>query len=285
MGKTQQLILKLGDSFEILKTYSEGSINAIVTDPPYGIEFMGKSWDSLGVSRSWQLGGGFSKPGIGDRQTEWASFGSTTEHGTANPTCAICGGRLRGKKKCFCEQPHDHWKPLGKPKGKNSDIAVPEKATEPQNLKLQQAHGMQAWHEGWLRECFRVLRPGGVIKAFSATRTCHRLAAAMEAVGFVLDPETSIESWVYASGFPKSLNVSKAIDRELGNPREVSGTGPSVDRIALDFGGSTGKAKNGLKADFVRDDASRTEKANKFIGYGTALKPAFEPFICGRKPK
>lgn len=74
---------------------------------------------------------------------------------------------------------------------------------------------MQRRHEEWLRECFRVLPPGGVIKAFSGTRTYHRLAAAMEAVGFILDPENSMQGWCYASGFPKSRHIWKDVRKEV----------------------------------------------------------------------
>ena len=103
----------------------------------------------------------------------------------------------------------------------------------------------QAWHEGWLKEAYRVLQPGGVIKAFSATRTMHRLAAAMRAVGFELLPGESLLAWLYGSGFPKSLNISKALEK-------IEGLDPEI--------------------------------VKEFSGRGTALKPAFEPFICGRKP-
>jgi site-specific DNA-methyltransferase (adenine-specific) len=146
-----------GDCVEVIRTLAEGSIAAVVTDPPYGISFMNKNFDRLGV------------------------------------------------------------------------------ATE-----------MQTWHEQWLREAYRVLMPGGVIKAFSGTRTFHRLAVAMERVGFVLEPSRSLEGWSFGSGFPKSLNVFKAIEAHIG--------------------------------------ADGSEQAKRFTGYGTALKPAWEIFIVGRKP-
>jgi len=93
----------------------DGSIGAVVVDPPYGLEFMGKEWDKLtGPDRTWEAGGGFTKPGIGQRNIQWPSFSATRQFGTTNPTCAECGGRLRGAKKCHCPKPHDHWKPIGK---------------------------------------------------------------------------------------------------------------------------------------------------------------------------
>ena len=71
----------------------------------------------------------------------------------------------------------------------------------------------QTWSAMWLTGAFQALRPGGLIKAFCATRTQHRLAAAMEDVGFELVPHHSLEAWNYGSGFPKSTDVSKSIDR------------------------------------------------------------------------
>lgn len=91
-------------------------------------------------------------------------------------------------------------------------------------------------------------------------------------------------AWNYGSGFPKSLDVSKAIDRNLGVPREVAGRGAVVDRTALDYGGATGKAKNGLKSDWVDNSTPNTDTARQWSGWGTALKPAWEPIILARKP-
>lgn len=74
-------------------------------------------------------------------------------------------------------------------------------------FKRNSNQAAQGFHQVWLREAYRVLVPGGVLKAFSGTRTHHRLAVAMEAVGLVLDPKGSLEAWAYGSGFPKSLNI------------------------------------------------------------------------------
>lgn len=90
------------------------------------------------------------------------------------------------------------------------------------------------------------------------------------------------------SGFPKYLNTSKAIDQHFGAEREVVGKVGNidpqvVDRIALDYGGATGKAKNGLK-DGYSLTAAATSEAAKFDGWATALKPGWEPFLVGIKP-
>lgn len=143
--------LMLGDCLDVLKTMEEGSVGAFVCDPPYGIAFMGRKWDS--------------------------------------------------------------------------DLE-------------------QSWYEDWLSECYRILPVGGLIIAASGTKTYHRIASAMETVGFVLDPGKCLESWVYASGMPKTYNVCKAVEKVLGE-----------------------------------------DEARRFKGYNLGLKPAWEPFLVGRKLK
>ena len=210
------------------------------------------------------------------------------------------------------------------------------------------------WHMGWLTEAFRVLVPGGMAKVFSATRTFHWLAWAMEQVGFM---ELKIEAWCYSTGFPKSLNVSKAIDKTGGKHgaglrafcnytnecRTSLGLSNRQIDEALDLksGGSSANhwtthptqprfprqhlyvllktllgmddrfdehiaeaereivgAKSGFKAgsgvaygksggwssSMVPITVPATKEARRFEGYGTALKPAWEPFLVGRKP-
>ena len=297
----------------ILRTMAEREIDAFILDPPYGLAFMGKEWDDLGktfVER---------KP---VRSTKFDMIG-----GNHNPT--------------------------------NPQDSVRTKRVENQRT--------QAWHEEWLREAFRILPPGGVVKAFSGTRTYHRLAAAMEAVGLILDPSESLEAWAYGSGFPKSLDISKAIDKQDGadealnqaiqtylrESREARGLSKAdVDKAV--FGGTTryswvegrgGQRFNevylptpeewvelklylglddrfdayieavipsredrfradGGKANLIgveegdwgfqsdgerwggkrRITAPAAEDAKRFSGWGTALKPAWEPILVGRKP-
>ena len=114
---------------------------------------------------------------------------------------------------------------------------------------------MQEWHLQWLREAHRVLQPGGTIKAFGGTRTYHRIAAAMEAAGFI---DVRLEIWTYGSGFPKSMNVGKAIDKAAGVEREVVG---SYDPLT----------------------APATDEARLWEGWGTANKPSWEPVVVGEK--
>ena len=171
---TQKLILRHGDCVEVLKGYEDGSIGAVVSDPPYGLEFMGKKWDRL----DWTDGGGMMGVGMGGREIPWPSYSGTGAAGTANATCATCGGRMRGGNKCSCDKPD--WRVKGQPLNLSANAERMQK----------QQHS----HRIWLTEAFRVLRPGGVIKAFSGTRTFHRMAYAMREAGFV---DLRIESWNY----------------------------------------------------------------------------------------
>jgi len=147
------------------------------------------------------------------------------------------------------------------------------------------------------RACFRVLRPGGVIKAFSATRTHHRLCRMLEQVGFV---DVKLEAWVFGSGFPKSTNISKMLDKQAGAEREVVGYTRGVGgenmndivrgkdvRQTTDAGGKgVGAYGTGAKQVAVDVPVTRptTEDAKRWEGYGTALKPAWEPVVVARKP-
>ena len=146
---------------------------------------------------------------------------------------------------------------------------------------------MEQWHGGWLEQAYRVLQPGGVIKAFSGTRTYHRLAAAMEQAGFV---EIRIEAWCYGSGFPKSLSVSKAIDKAAGVEREVMGFPVSLDGSTRRRDGSHSQPHQNQGGHGYGDrwsapvTAPATEDAKRWDGWGTALKPSWEPVIVGRKP-
>lgn len=161
------------------------------------------------------------------------------------------------------------------------DTDTNEEEEVEETVKLDAGPAFEQWNKGWLAEAYRILKPGGTIVSFGACRMYHRLLNAALAVGF---ENPHLACWTFASGFPKSLNISKACDKMMGQPRPVSGVGEPVDRIALDFGGASGKAKNGLKSDFVVDNESRTEAAKTFEGYGTALKPAVEVIVVAYKP-
>ena len=172
--------LHLGDCLEVLATLPDNSVDSIVTDPPYGLSFMGKKWD----------------------------------------------------------------------------YDVPSVAI---------------WEQ-----CLRVLKPGGHLLAFAGTRTQHRMAVRIEDAGFEI---RDMIAWVYGSGFPKSLDVSKAIDKAAGAEREAIMV-PTKPGNHPDQAGAIALGANGM-----RDiSAPATPEARQWSGWGTALKPALEPITMVRKP-
>ena len=146
------------------------------------------------------------------------------------------------------------------------------------------AYSVELW-----KECLRVLKPGGHLLSFGGTRTWHRVAVAIEDAGF--EVRDSI-AWMYGSGFPKSLDISKAIDKAAGAEREVLTEtvedlfGEREEEKKLAQPGATGDRLamgNGWQQ-APTETAPRTPKAQQWEGWGTALKPAFEPIVVARKP-
>jgi site-specific DNA-methyltransferase (adenine-specific) len=123
-------------------------------------------------------------------------------------------------------------------------------------------------------ECLRVLKPGGHLLAFAGTRTQHRMAVRIEDAGFEI---RDMIAWVYGSGFPKSLDVSKAIDKAAGVEREVVG-----------FNENWRTSKSEIACPQQENQATitapATDAAKQWQGWGTALKPALEPITVARKP-
>lgn len=168
------------DCLDAMRAMNAESVDAIVTDPPYGLSFMGREWD----------------------------------HG------------------------------------------VP---------------GVEFW-----TEALRVAKPGAHLVAFGGTRTFHRLACAIEDAGWEV---RDCLSWLYGSGFPKSLDVSKAIDKAAGAERKILETRTAA--VGFDTKKEGG---GGWSASVVNVTAPATEAARTWQGWGTALKPAWEPIILARKP-
>lgn len=187
-----QFTIRQGMNQDILKDYPDNYFDSIVTDPPYGIEFLGKDWDkNTGAIETWQ-------------------------------------------------------------------------------------------------ECFRVLKPGGHLLAFSAARTYHHLATNIEGVGFEIRDQIM---WIYGSGFPKAQDVGKAIERRegkrnnnsLGIKRSINESGPRTNCPKCD------KTLNGSNQNKCQDESCplRDEMKpadNEWAGWKTALKPAHEPIVMARKP-
>jgi site-specific DNA-methyltransferase (adenine-specific) len=131
--------------------------------------------------------------------------------------------------------------------------------------------GVEFW-----TEAFRVAKPGAHLLAFGGTRTYHRLACAIEDAGWEI---RDCVMWVYGNGFPKSHDVSKSIDKAAGVEREV---------LSETFRGDRAGTSAGIMGEAVpRIDvvtAPATDAARQWQGWGTALKPAWEPIIVARKP-
>lgn len=129
-------------------------------------------------------------------------------------------------------------------------------------------------------EISRVLKPGGHVLSFSGTRTYHRMVANIEVAGFEICDQIG---WVYGSGMPKSLDVSRAIDKDAGAERKVVGVSKhfSAKRQKDNFSaGGEGRAMQRNRT----ITAPATPDAERWNGWGTALKPAWEPCVVARKP-
>ncbi len=173
--------LLLGSCEVVMKKIKDNSIDTIITDPPYELNFMGKGWDRSGVAFNVAL---------------WA-------------------------------------------------------------------------------ECLRIAKPGAMLMCFGGTRTFHRIACAIEDAGWQI---RDTMMWIYGSGFPKSLDIGKAIDREAGAERAAVGLHPNARNT---LGSIQICKKNG---DGMLRPYPATAAAKQWNGYGTALKPAFEPIIVAMKP-
>jgi DNA modification methylase len=138
--------------------------------------------------------------------------------------------------------------------------------------------GLNFW-----KPLLKALKPGAPLLAFGGTRTFHRLACAIEDSGFEL---RDCLMWLYGSGFPKSLDLSKAIDKAAGAEREVVGI--DQDRLARLKNQLHGSVSTGGEWEHGPRDVSitapATDAAKLWTGYGTALKPAWEPILLAMKP-
>ena len=254
------MVLYLGDCIEVMAALDPESVDAVVCDSPYGLEFMGKDWDSFSphalVTRT-----GWDRASSGASVTK-SGFSKLGKNGTpaygggrSSYECCRCGRRdaFRNPSTCSDERGHD-WRAIN-PNGTAALAAF------------------AAWCETWAREALRVLKPGGHLLAFGGTRTFHRLTCGIEDAGFEI---RDCLSWLYGSGFPKSLDVSKAIDKAAGAERaDIYEDKPGVtDNLA--YGAGLGVR--------LVERRPATDAAREWQGWGTALKPGFEPCVVARKP-
>jgi site-specific DNA-methyltransferase (adenine-specific) len=130
-----------------------------------------------------------------------------------------------------------------------------------------------AFNKGVWEECLRVLKPGGHLLAFGGTRTYHRMTVAIEDSGFEI---RDCIFWCYGSGFPKSHNIGKAVDKLQGNKRNVVGKNANVRKAE--------KQKSTIFEGGFKEDGTITKGNSQWEGFGTALKPAVEPVVMARKP-
>ena len=223
-----------GDCIKVMRALPDNSVDAVVTDPPYGLEFMGKDWDA-----PWKKAGAV----IHDPATERGGF----QDGN--------GGNPYSRSRIEY--------------GRGGEASV----------------GFQMWFTEVATEALRVLKPGGHLLAFGGTRTWHRLAVAIEDAGFEVRDSMA---WMYGSGFPKSLDVSKAIDKAAGAERteHIGPTYkvPNARAVNPHFIGIADKRENVPSEIDYAPTAPATDAAKQWQGWGTALKPAFEPVVVARKP-
>ena len=182
MLELENATVYLGSNLDVLPTLLDNSVDSIVTDPPYELGFMGKSWDNSGI-----------------------------------------------------------------------------------------AYSVELW-----TECMRVLKPGGHLLAFGGSRTWHRLAVAIEDAGFEMRDSIA---WLYGSGFPKSHNVALGIDKVMGHANR----GRAIP-MASTYQASDKEEKNKLTSNPVDAYSAKSPESEQWQGWGTALKPAFEPIVVARKP-
>lgn len=253
----EALTLYHGDCLDVLAALPEASIAAIVTDPPYGLEFMGQGWDAPWQEPGINADASFAPVGFSDGRTR---LPRPTFTGSTNPSCLVCGGKRRGR--------HDGTAVV-------AVCACADGGRFP-NVRAVEMRAFGHWCRQWADQCLRVLTPGGHLLAFGGTRTWHRLSVALEDAGFEIRDSIA---WLYGNGFPKSLNVAGAIDREAGHVGAVVGV------ATMDVGMQGGHLHTGRPRHLAeRVLRAPSPAATRWHGWGTALKPAFEPIVVARKP-
>jgi site-specific DNA-methyltransferase (adenine-specific) len=249
--------LYLGDCIEVMAEMDAESVDAVVTDPPYGIGFMGKAWDAAAITERVERD---------NASRETLGPDSPSRPGRKNPRSSSA----YGNRAIAAGPVRDHTLT----RARSGSMHAGE-----YDLSLTANAAFAAWCETWAREALRVLKPGGHLLAFGGTRTFHRLTCGIEDAGFEV---RDCLSWLYGSGFPKSLDVSKAIDKAAGAEREVVGEYAVTRNLSSGSWAELHGKPNG--ATTVNLTTPATDAAREWQGWGTALKPGWEPCVVARKP-
>jgi DNA modification methylase len=251
-------VLYRGDCLEVLKTLPDNSVDSVVTDPPAGMGFMGCTWDT---PKTYGYSDGGERVGIMPPSAEQSR----------NPSCRRCHGRKRAGPKtkgCTCEAPD--WNQL--------------------EVRLKDRQEFINFLRAVMQEVYRVLKPGGHALVWAIPRTSHWTATACEDAGFEIRDRVA---HIFGTGFPKNMDVSKAIDKHLGVKRtEVLGTRKTRELpndvpfgqglISSHADSVAGRKTNGqIEIDIT---APATPEAAQWEGWGTALKPSVEDWFWCQKP-
>ncbi|WNT44522.1 DNA methyltransferase [Mycobacterium phage FreddyB] len=211
-----QVTLYHGDCLDVLAELPDNSVDSVCTDPPYGLEFMGKDWDAPWQESDVNADAGFHGGGI-KATRKLPSF-----TGTTNPKCLRCKGTRRGRRDgtakvavCLCRD-----------------------GGQFPNIRAVEMRAFQQWCQEWASECLRILKPGGHMLAFGGSRTWHRLAAAIEDAGFEIRDSIA---WLYGcltddvevltpTGWRRGIDVAVGDEVAQWNPVTGAITAAPVQR-------------------------------------------------------
>ena len=241
-----------GDCLEFMGFLADGTIDTVLTDPPYGLEFMGKEWDSFS-------GDGFRRrenPADAGRPNV---FGRMSRSGPEYDTHGATAEIVR----------------------EGTDQSHPFRDG---SKRIRYGHGPTAFQAYMLpifTECLRVAKPGASLMAFGGSRTFHRLACAIEDAGWEI---RDCLIWLYGTGFPKGQNIGKAFDKAAGAERRKAGKAVYGEGHVQNSGAASIFGTRDAAGDTRDVTLLATDLGELWEGWNTALKPAWEPIIWAMKP-